>query len=168
MLETFLNLAMLHQQQGNWVAAKWELLEGRRHHLAALKATTRHPSYLLYYRYHLHLLTEVYAGLLKQEDAVHTAETCRGLGWDAPANAYDAACFLSRCVPVVAKHDKLDDERRKEAAQFYSDVAMKLLRDAVSKGYKNVALLQKDTDLDPLRQREDFQKLIAELEGKGK
>ena len=45
---------------------------------------------------------------------------------------------------------------------------MKLLRDAVSKGYKDVAHMKKDTDLDPLRQRDDFRKLVAELEGKGK
>jgi hypothetical protein len=31
-----------------------------------------------------------------------------------------------------------------------------------------VAHMKKDTDLDPLRQREDFQKLVAEQEGKGK
>jgi len=45
---------------------------------------------------------------------------------------------------------------------------MKLLRDAVSKGYKDAAHMKKDTDLDPLRQRDDCRKLIAELEGKGK
>jgi hypothetical protein len=38
----------------------------------------------------------------------------------------------------------------------------------VSKGYKDVPHLKKDTDLDPLRQREDFQKLLAELVCKGK
>jgi hypothetical protein len=45
---------------------------------------------------------------------------------------------------------------------------MKLLRDAVSKGYKDVAHMKKDTDLDPLRQWDDFHKLVAELDGKGK
>jgi hypothetical protein len=45
---------------------------------------------------------------------------------------------------------------------------MKLLRDAVSKGWTDVAHMKNDTDLDPLRQRADFQKLIAELEGRGK
>ena len=45
---------------------------------------------------------------------------------------------------------------------------MKLLRDAVSKGYKDVPHMTKDADLDPLRQREDYQKLVAELKGKGK
>ena len=78
-----------------------------------------------------------------------------------------AARFLSQCVPIVAKPDKLDDKQRKEAAQFYGDAAMKLLREAVSKGYKDVRLMKTDTDLNPLRQREDFQKLVAELQRKG-
>jgi tetratricopeptide (TPR) repeat protein len=165
---TYVNLAILHQQQGDCVAGKRLLLEGRPHHLAALEANPRHPTYRQFYRNHLSVLTEVHAGLLEQEDAVRTAETCRDLGWNAPADAYDAACFLSRCVAIVAHHAKLDDQRRKEAALFYSDAAMKLLRDAASKGYKDVAHMKKDTDLDPLRPREDFQNLVAELEGKGK
>jgi hypothetical protein len=37
----------------------------------------------------------------------------------------------------------------------------------VSKGYKDVPHMKKDTDLDPLRQRADFKKLVADLEGKG-
>ena len=42
---------------------------------------------------------------------------------------------------------------------------MKLLRDAVSKGYKDVAHRKQDTSLDPLRQREHFQMLVAERGG---
>ncbi len=162
------NLGSLRQKQGDWAAAKRVLLEGRPHHLAALKANPRHPEYRQIYRHHLGVLTTVHAGLLEQEGAVCTAETCRDLGWNAPADAYDAACFLSQCIPIVAKHDKLDDMQRQEAARFYGDAAMRLLRDAVSKGYKDVVHMKKDTDLDPLRQRDDFQKLVAELEGKGK
>jgi len=45
---------------------------------------------------------------------------------------------------------------------------MNLLRDAVSEGGKDVAHMKKDTDLAPLREREDSQKLVAELEGKEK
>jgi hypothetical protein len=41
-----------------------------------------------------------------------------------------------------------------------------MLRDAVAKGYKDAAHMKKDSDLDPLRKRDDFQKLLAELEGK--
>ena len=68
----------------------------------------------------------------------------------------------------MAKHDKLDAKQRKVAAQFYGDVAMKLLRDAARKGYRDVVHLKKDTDLDSLRQREDFQMLVVERKGKGK
>jgi hypothetical protein len=162
------NLAILHQQQEDRAAAKRLLLEGRPHHLATLKANPRHPTYRQVYRNHLKVLTVVHAGLLEKDEAARTAEARRDLGWDPPADAYDAAGFLSGCIPIAAKHQKLDDQQRKESAQFYSDAALKLLRDAVSKGYKDVAHMKKDTDLDPLRQQDDFQKLVAELEGKGK
>ena len=164
---TCVNMAISQSLQGNWAAAKRLLMEGRPHHLAALKANPRHPTYRLFYRNHLNMLTEVLAGLLEQEDAVRTAEIRRDLGWQAPADAYDAATFLCWCIPIAAKHDKLDDKQRKEAVQFYGDAAMKLLRAAVSKGYKDVQHIRKDTDLDPLRRREDFKKLVAELNGKG-
>jgi tetratricopeptide (TPR) repeat protein len=165
---TCVNLALLHQQQGNWAAAKRLLAEGRPHHLAALEANPRNPTYRQFYRNHLGALTGVHAGLLEPEDAVRTAEACRGLGWGPPADAYSAACGLSLCIPNVAKHEKLDDRQRKEAAQFYGDAAMRLLREAVSRGYKDVTHMKKDADLDPLRSREDFRKLVAELEGKSK
>jgi hypothetical protein len=159
------NVALLSQQQGNWAAAKGHLLAGRPHHLAALKANPRHPEYRQYYRIHLGVLTRVHAGLREPADAVRTAETCRDLGWNPPADAYDAACFLGRCIPIVARHGKLDDQQRQAAVQFYADAAMQLLAEAVSRGFKDVAHMKKDTDLDPLRQREDFQKLVAELGG---
>jgi hypothetical protein len=155
-------------RQGSWIAAKRLLLEGAPHHLAALKAGPRHPTYRQFYRNHLSVLTEVQAKLLEPADAVRTAETRRDLGWNAPADAYDAACLLSRCISIVAKHDKLDDRQRKDAVQFYGDQAMKLLREAVSKGYNDVMHMKKDSDLGPLRQREDFQKLVGQLEEKAK
>jgi serine/threonine protein kinase/predicted RNA polymerase sigma factor len=164
---TCVNLALLHRQQGNPAAAKRLLLEGHPHHLAALKAKPRHPAYRQFYRNHLSVLTEVQAGLLEQADAVRTALIRRDLGWNAPADAYDAAWFLSRCIAIVARHDQLDDKQRKEAAQFYADAALKLLRDAVGKGYKDVMRMKKDPALAPLRRREDFKKLLTELEGKG-
>ena len=40
---------------------------------------------------------------------------------------------------------------------------MELLQKAVKAGYKDAAHMAKDTDLDPLRGREDFRKLLAEF-----
>ena len=47
-------------------------------------------------------------------------------------------------------------------------MAMRQLREAASKGYKDVAHTKQDPDLAPLRQRDEFQKLVAELGGPGK
>jgi eukaryotic-like serine/threonine-protein kinase len=47
--------------------------------------------------------------------------------------------------------------------QAYADRAMDLLRKAVQAGYNDAAHMAKDTDLDPLRGRDDFRKLIEGL-----
>jgi serine/threonine protein kinase/Tfp pilus assembly protein PilF len=70
---------------------------------------------------------------------------------------YDFACVYS-----VASGKIADKE------QSYADRAVELLQQAVKTGYKDAAHMKKNTDLDPLRQREDFQKLVAELEGREK
>jgi tetratricopeptide (TPR) repeat protein len=163
-----LNLASIHNRHGDWAAAKRLLLEGRPHHLAALQANPHHSSYRMYYRNHLKLLIPVHAALLEPADAIRTAETMRDLGWNPPSDACEAACFLSRCIPIVAKHDKLDDKQRKEAVQFYGDAAMKMLREGVSKGWKDVEPMKKDPNLDPLRQRDDFKKLFEEVQAAGR
>src|SRR5262249_42938882 len=116
------------------------------------------------------LVAQVYAnaGLQDQVSAVQTAEKLRDLGWDPSANAYDAACALARCIPVVQKDDQLDAAKRKAAVQFYGDQAMAMLRDAVAKGSKAAPRINKPPTLDALRAREDFRKLLAEREPRPK
>ena len=43
---------------------------------------------------------------------------------------------------------------------------MQWLTLACAAGYRDAAHMKRDPDLDPLREREDFKKLIAELEKK--
>jgi hypothetical protein len=51
----------------------------------------------------------------------------------------------------------------------YADRAMEMLQRAVQAGYKDTAHMAKDNDLDALRQREDFKKLLESLaKAKGK
>lgn len=64
------------------------------------------------------------------------------------------------CVYAVAS-GKIADKKAE-----YADRAMELLQKAVKAGYKSAEQMKKDTDLDPLREREDFKKLIAELQTK--
>ena len=65
------------------------------------------------------------------------------------------------------EHDaKLPNAKRQEVTRSYADRALATLRQAVQNGYKDAAHMKKDTDLDPLRSRPDFQKLLADLEQK--
>jgi hypothetical protein len=45
---------------------------------------------------------------------------------------------------------------------------MGFLRDAAARGYGHPAAMRTETDLDPLRARDDFRKLIVELEAQQK
>jgi tetratricopeptide (TPR) repeat protein len=45
----------------------------------------------------------------------------------------------------------------------YTDRAMEMLNKAVQTGYKNAEEMKQDKDLDSLRNRDDFKKLLAEL-----
>jgi hypothetical protein len=67
-------------------------------------------------------------------------------------------------VPLAEKDAKLSQARRQELAKSYADQAVGALRQAVAHGYQDAAHMKKDTDLDPLRGRDDFQKLLAELD----
>ena len=57
-------------------------------------------------------------------------------------------------------------ERDSGLAETHAARAVALLRQAVAAGYKDVAHMKKDPDLDALRAQPDFQKLVEELERK--
>jgi tetratricopeptide (TPR) repeat protein len=67
---------------------------------------------------------------------------------------YNIGCLHALMIPK-------SPDRAKEA-----DLAMEWLKKAVAAGFKDIAQIKKDTDLDALRGREDFKKLLAELEVK--
>jgi serine/threonine-protein kinase len=46
--------------------------------------------------------------------------------------------------------------------------ALEFLRQAIAKGYENLAVLKTDKDLDSLRSRQDFNKLVHDVEQKNK
>jgi tetratricopeptide (TPR) repeat protein len=79
------------------------------------------------------------------------------------ASLYDAACYRALTAALQAKVKDPDAER---LAQDDADKAMSWLQKAVAAGWKNAAHMKKDTDLDALRDREDFRKVLAELEVK--
>ena len=146
-------------------AAKAHLEEAEPHYQAALQANSRNPLYQQFFRNSMRLLIEANAGLQDQAAALQAARKLRDLGWAPAGDAHYAAHALALCIPVVEKDQQLDATKRQAAMQFYGDEAMKMLRDAVGKGWQNAALfLTKDPALAPLRQRDDFKKLLAEVQ----
>jgi serine/threonine-protein kinase len=79
---------------------------------------------------------------------------------------YNAACVYSLAVPPVRKDEKLPAARRMELAQQYGARAVELLHEAVAHGLALVGALREDADLEPVRDRDDFKKLLEELEKK--
>jgi hypothetical protein len=137
---------------------------------AALDANPRNPYYLSVFYHHRWLLART---LLELGDhaaaAAEAAAELARVAFDPANDAYNAACFFAGCVALAEKDTKLTEGRRKELAKSYGDRALDALRQALAKGYKDAAHIKKDTDLDPLRGRDDFQKLLAEPEkGAGK
>jgi tetratricopeptide (TPR) repeat protein len=76
------------------------------------------------------------------------------------ATLYDLGCVCALAAAAVK-----DDARLPE---HYAARAVALLRQAVAKGWKDAAHMKKDPDLGVLRDREDFQQLLAKLEAKPK
>jgi len=96
------------------------------------------------------LHSQLQAGLFV-EAVAEVADLAQNPNWR------DVYWYNFACVYAIASSKILDKEKE------YSDRAMDMLLKAVALGYKNAAQIEKDTDLDPIRKREDFQKLMVEL-----
>ncbi len=102
--------------------------------------------------------------LSRPADAAATALELRKLWPKNPTELYNVACEVTRCIPLVGK-DKTNLTAEEQAErQKYADQALEVLREAIGSGFKDVEHMKKDTALDSLREREDFNKLITELE----
>lgn len=88
-----------------------------------------------------------------------TAEMWEKLNRTDAASLFRAACFRAVCTAVLR-------EKMESGVEEQADQSIAWLQKAIAAGYKNVEQMKKDKDLDPLRDREDFKKLLAELEAK--
>jgi serine/threonine protein kinase/tetratricopeptide (TPR) repeat protein len=160
------NWAMLLHRRKEFGAARRLLEEALPHHLAALRANPRHLYYRRPYRLNRQILAETLVDLGDHVAASATAGQLLQAAVDLATDPYNAACLLARCVPLVGQDSQQPETRRRELAKAYSDRAVAALRQAVQHGYKDLAHIQKDKDLEPLRSRADFQKLLAKLKEK--
>jgi len=74
------------------------------------------------------------------------------------------AGVLAQGVTQVQSDENLTDSQRKSLTAAYGDQAMSMLHRAVAAGYKDVDQLKNDVSFRPLRERSDFQELVAKLQ----
>jgi tetratricopeptide (TPR) repeat protein len=73
---------------------------------------------------------------------------------DTLVSVYNLACIHALMIPRSRDRPK------------QCELAMEWLKKAAAAGYNDTAQIKKDSDLNALRDREDFKKLLAELEAK--
>jgi eukaryotic-like serine/threonine-protein kinase len=127
---------------------------------------------------HLRIEREIYRNLLEQgwpeffisrvrhllreqklPDAVVSAKLMKGLAGHEPDQLYIAARAYALCAGAAKAPSP---PTRGELA----DEAMALLKQAVAKGYEDIDHLKGDEDLKALRERDDYKKLLKDLEEK--
>ncbi len=101
----------------------------------------------------------------KQQDASGcqaTAQKWEQLKRTDADSLYTAACYRTVTSAVLSATDKPAE------AATEADLAMDWFAKAVAAGYGNLARIRQDTDLDALRDREDFKKLLGDMEANAK
>jgi serine/threonine protein kinase/tetratricopeptide (TPR) repeat protein len=121
-----------------------------------------HPSTLLTMRGVAKSLLTVHRGA-EAAAAIRPAATIwEKLNRTDSDSLYKAASFRAVTAAALRAADKSASAAHEADAE--ADRAMAWLKQAVSAGYKDAAHMNRDSDLDSLRAREDFKQLVAELE----
>jgi serine/threonine protein kinase len=94
------------------------------------------------------------------------AERWEKLNPTDPVRLYNAACFRALSAALSRTEAKTSGSWKPATAE--DDQAMKWLQRAVAAGFDDAAHMKQDRDLDALRDREDFKKLVAGLEARQK
>jgi serine/threonine-protein kinase len=100
------------------------------------------------------------AALETLQEAVRIGTTSPG---EKPFSTYELACAQALCAAVAGEGRPDPPAEILAQRRRLADQAMDSLRQAVAGGWQNVAWMRIDPDLDPLRSRDDFKKLLDDL-----
>jgi tRNA A-37 threonylcarbamoyl transferase component Bud32/tetratricopeptide (TPR) repeat protein len=107
------------------------------------------------------------AFLKRRGDHAGLAELADTLPSDFPDNGvdlYNACCFAANACQVVRENSQLRADERQRLIVKYGEKAIELLDRSIKAGYHERAHMDRDHDLDPLRDRPAFQKLLTDLD----
>ena len=106
------------------------------------------------------------AGRGEHARATHEANAVARQEGAGQINHYNIACVFALSSAAAENDGKLAPADRARLKAQYADRAVDFLRQAVAEGYEDAPGLKGDPDLNSLHSREDFQKLVREVERK--
>ena len=157
------NLALVLCDFRRWEDALALYQQAIRHQAFALERDRERALSRQYLGNHLDSKGRLLCHLKRPAEAALAFLDCARLEPDQPQRQYQAALGLILAARA-AEGRNTDRSAAEIETQKYLNEAVELLRRAVAKGYKNVEKLKQDASLDCLRGRDDFQRLIAELD----
>ncbi|MCA9094836.1 MAG: hypothetical protein KDA68_15225, partial [Planctomycetaceae bacterium] len=92
------------------------------------------------------------------EDALKRLEAADGMFQHELNYQYNSACVYSRVVAHLRKTPDIPD--RDTLIERFTGMALKRLRDAVDSGFSDLNWMQKDPDLESLRESEGFKEIL--------
>jgi serine/threonine-protein kinase len=150
-------MAAVEMDLGHWHQARERLVPAVASLRRALADMPDNPRYRGAMRRALEKLAKVHSALDQPSDAIRAARERASIGRRGPAEPYNLACVLSLCVPVA----------REGTRRCLADEAVRALGQAIAAGWDDASLTSRDSDLDPLRDRDDFRGLLAGLLDRG-
>jgi tetratricopeptide (TPR) repeat protein len=156
-------LAECALRRGDVTAARRLMDEAIGHTRKALDATPENPIWLGYLRAAYATRAEVF---LRLGDPDQAAQAVTALTKLPSADARDwvrAGSLLAGCAVLVERNSALASDQRRRRAQAYANQAIESLREAIRKGYRDRAFLEKDPSWVGLRLRSDFRELLNRI-----
>jgi serine/threonine protein kinase/Tfp pilus assembly protein PilF len=147
------NVAEAEMAQGRWDEARTYLDRAIERQRAALTAMPDNSWYQSDLKVHLLDLTRVYWAMNQPAEAHRVMRELIALTRGNPSDLYKVACALAVSVPTASA-----DQRPTLGA-----LAVFMLKEAVAAGWNDAGKTSRERDLAPLRDRDDFRRLLAEL-----
>jgi tetratricopeptide (TPR) repeat protein len=151
------NMAEVEMSSGQWKQARDRLESAIAQQRSALAVLPGHPLYQLFLRGHLLNQAKAQRAMGQPEESLRSARELAILAHGNPSELYNAACALASIIPNAGESER----------QALATEAVQILKEAAAAGWNDAGKASRDPDLAPLRDRDDFRRLLAEMFDRG-
>jgi tetratricopeptide (TPR) repeat protein len=159
------NLGWLRSERKDWLAARAHFEKAIEHLRDGLRPNPNNPDCRLALRNQYQSLAETLIQLGDHAGAARAAEALPAVFQDRAQDYYYAACFLARCVPLLAKDPHLSDGKARQVmARELTERAAAMLREAAREDASIVQRLPNEQEIfQPLQGRPELERWRAAL-----